>query len=89
MSTSYVCLATPEGDKIVLHERSGRFDVSTEPSKLLFQSMQDEVTVNNLSAQEVARMAIRILKAVSYNDEAALRRVADEERISWEIGVKL
>ena len=82
MSTEYVLLERDDGSSILLAEESGKayfgegLDITTKSHKGF---------LGHLTADEVARMAVEMLKVASYLDPDSLQRTAKHlgEKDDW------
>lgn len=83
MSTDYMCYA--EGnDLVTLYEHSGKLDLAVE-----CYGVEDGAMIKDMTPEEVARMAIKMLKAAWYQDENAVQTAIDESRNEYTMGLKL
>lgn len=82
MSTEYVCFNNGKS-YVSLLEHSGKLDLSVD------DGLGSWVDVNDLTPEQVARMAIKMLKAACYQDEEAVQIAAREGREQYELGIKL
>jgi hypothetical protein len=82
MSTVHICY-TDVAAEVALVEHSGKLDLSVD------DGLGNGVDINDLTPEQVARMAIKMLKAAYYQDEEAVQIAARESREQYELGIKL
>lgn len=86
MSTDYICHVgdVHNEDLVVLHEHSGKLDLTVE-----CYGSYGAVDITGLTPEQVARMAIKMLKAAYYQDEEAVQIAAREAREEYELDIRL
>jgi hypothetical protein len=82
MSTEYVCFNNGKS-YVSLLEHSGKLDLSVD------DGLGNGVDINDLTPDQVARMAIKMLLAAHYQDEEAVANAARESRERYAMRISL
>lgn len=81
MSTEYMCHDGGMGDTLEVREHSGVLDVVV--------CDYPPTTLANLTPEQVATMALKMLKAAYYQDEEAVQLAARASRGEYQLGLMI
>jgi hypothetical protein len=82
MSTVHICY-TNIAAEVALVEHSGKLDLSVD------DGLGNGVDINDLTPDQVARMATKMLLAAHYQDEEAVANAARESRERYAMRISL